>query len=79
MIKINHECVSKCLLRCLEQTELKYGEALAHSGGLTKHTCDVENLRNENKTKNHFFFCQKFFITPFTDYLLQNATVGSWV
>ena len=38
MIKINNECVSRCLLRCVEQTESKYGEALAHSDGLTKHT-----------------------------------------
>ena len=28
MIKINNECVTKCLLHCLEQTESKYGEAL---------------------------------------------------
>ena len=26
-----------------------------------------------------FFFCQKLCITIFTDSLLQNATVGSWV
>ena len=79
MIKINNECVSKCIVHCLEQTESKYGEALVHSDGLTKHTCDVENLKNENKTKNLIFFCQKFFITLFTDSLLQNAEVGSWV
>ena len=41
MIKINNECVSKCLLHCLEQTESKYGEALTHSYGLTKHTVFV--------------------------------------
>ena len=38
MIKINNECLSKCLLLCLEQTELKYGEALVRSDGLTKHS-----------------------------------------
>ena len=38
MIKINNECVFRCLLHCVEQTESKYGEALAHSDGLTKHT-----------------------------------------
>ena len=32
----NNECVSRCFLHCLEQTESKYGEALAHSDGLTK-------------------------------------------
>ena len=37
-IKINKECMSKCLLHCLEQAESKYGEAVAHSDGLTKHS-----------------------------------------
>ena len=37
MIKINNKCVSKCIFHCLEETESKYGEALVHSGGLTKH------------------------------------------
>ena len=32
------ECVSKCPLHCLEQTESKYSEALVHSDGLTKHS-----------------------------------------
>ena len=41
MIKINNECVSKCLLHCLEQTELKYGEALIYSGGFTKYSVPV--------------------------------------
>ena len=39
--KINNDCVSKCLLHCLEQTKSKSGEALVH----TKHsvrTCHVE-------------------------------------
>ena len=31
LIKFNNECASKCILHWLEQTELKYGEALVHS------------------------------------------------
>ena len=56
----------------LEQTESKYGEALAHSDDLTKHTVLVMR-------KIFLFFCQKMFITPLTDSLLSNVTVGSWV
>ena len=79
MIKINSECVSKCLLHCLEQTASKYGEALAHSDGLTKHTVGVIWKILEIKKIFLFFFCQKFFITLFIDSLVQNATVGSLV
>ena len=45
--KINNDCVSKCLLHCLEQTKSKSGEALVH----TKHsvrTCHVEFHRKED-------------------------------
>ena len=79
MIKINNECVSKCLLHCLERTESKYGEALSHSDGLTKHSVLVMWKILEMKNNIVFFFCQMFCITLFTDSLLQNATVGSWV
>ena len=59
MIKIDNECVSKCILHCLEQTESKYGEALAHSdGGLTTQILWCE--KSEMKGTNIFFFCQKF-------------------
>ena len=78
MIKINNERVSKCLLHCLEQTESKYGEALAQSGGLTKHSVPVMWKILEMKKIFLFFFCQRFCITLFADSLLQNATVGSW-
>ena len=71
--------MSKCLLHCPEQTESKYGEALAHSDGLTKHSVLVMWKILEMKKICLFFFSQKFCITPFTDYLLQNATVGPWV
>ena len=53
MIKISNECVSKYLLRFLEQTESKYGEALAHSDGLTKHSVLV--MRKISEMKNIFF------------------------
>ena len=72
--------VSKYLLHCLEQTEPKYGEALAHSdAGLTQHTVPVVWKILEMKKIFLFFFCQRFCITLFTDSLLQNATVRSWV
>ena len=73
------ECVSKCPLHCLEQTESKYSEALVHSDGLTKHSVHVMWKILEMKKIFLFFFCQKFYITLFTNSLLQNATVGSWV
>ena len=79
MIKINNECVSKCLLLCLEQTESKYDEALVQSDGLTKHSVLVMWKILEMKNNIVFFFCQMFCITLFTDSLLQNPTVGSWV
>ena len=79
MIQINNECLSKCLLHCLEQTESRYGEAMAHSDGLTKHSVHVMWKIVEMKNNTVFFFCQKFRITLFTDSLIQNATVGSWV
>ena len=81
MIKINNECVSKCLLHCLEQTESKYDEALVHSDGLTKHSVLVMWKILEMKKIFVFLFCQKFCITLFTDFffLLQNATEWSWV
>ena len=81
MIKINNECVPKCVLHRLEveQTESKYGEAVVHSDGLTKHSVLVMWKILEMKKICPFFFCQKFCITLFTDSWLQNATVGSWV
>ena len=48
MIKANNDCVSKCLLHCLKQTESQYGEALAHNDGLSKYISNVENLRSED-------------------------------
>ena len=78
MIKMNSECVSKCLLHCLEQTASKYGETLAHNDGLTKHTVRVMWKILEMKIIFLFFFCQKFCITLFIDSLVENATVGLW-
>ena len=79
MIKVNIECVFKCLLQCLEETESKYDEALVHSDGVTKHSVLVMWKILEMKNIYPFFFCQKFCITPFTDSLVQNATAWSWV
>ena len=71
--------MSKCLLHCLEQTESKYGEALAHSDGLNKHTVHVMWKILEMKKLFLFFFYQNFYVTRFTDSLIQNATIGSRV
>ena len=80
---IKNECVSKCLLQCLEQTESKYGESLVHSDDLTKHSVLVMwKISQMKKICPLFFcqiFCQKLSITLFTDSLLENATVVSWV
>ena len=64
MIKINKECVSKCFLHCLEQTEPKYGEAMAHSDGLTKHSVLVmwkilEMKKKKKRRKKSFVFLSK--------------------
>ena len=71
--------MSKCRLHCLEQTESKYGEALAHNDGLTKHSILVMWKIFEMKKIFGSFFCQKFCIILFTNSLLPKATVGSWV
>ena len=36
MTKVNNDSVSQCLVHCLKQTKLKYGETLVHSSGLSK-------------------------------------------
>ena len=79
MIEINSECMSTWLLHCLEQTESKYGEAMAHSDGLTKHSVLVMWKILEMKKIFLLLLCQMLCITLFTDSLVQNATVGSWV
>ena len=79
MIQINNECLSKCLLHCLEQTESRYGEAMAHSDGLTKHSVLVMWKIVEMKNNTVLFFLSKVSYTLFTDSLIQNATVASWV
>ena len=77
MIKINNECVSKCLLHCLDQTGSKYGDTLVHSDGVTKHSVLVMWKILEMMKIYHFFFCRKFCIGPFTTILLKNTTVRS--
>ena len=76
MTKINNDSVSQCLLHCLKQTELKYGEALVHSSDLSKHgTFPMWKITKIRKICP-FSFSKKFCITPFINYLLQNVTVG---
>ncbi len=79
MTKINNDSVSQCLLHCLKQTELKYGEALVHSSGLSKHGTFLMWKITKMRKICPFSFSQKFCITPFINSLLQNVTVGFWV
>ena len=79
MTKIDTDSVSQCVFHCLKQTELKYGEVLVHSSGLSKHgTFPMWKITKIWKIC-HFSFSKKFCITPFINSLLQNVTVGFWV
>ena len=76
MTKINNDSVSKCLLHCLKQTKLKYGEALVHNSGLSKHGTFLMWKITKMRKICLFSFSQKFCITSFINSLLQNVTVG---
>ena len=76
MTKINNDSVYQCLLRCLKQTESKYGEALLHSSGLSKHGTFLMWKITKIRKICPFSFSQKFCIKPFIIFLLQNVTVG---
>ena len=79
MTKIKNESVSQCLLHYLKQTELKYGEALVHSSGLSKHDTFLMWTITKMRKICPFSFSQKICITSFINSLLQNVTVGFWV
>ena len=79
MTKLNNDSVSQCLLHCLKQTELKYGEALVHSSGVSKHGTFLMWKMTKMRKIFPFSFSQKFCITLFSNSLLQNVTVGFWV
>ena len=79
MTKINTNSVSQCLLHCLKQMESKYGEAVVHSDGLSKHGILLMWKITEIGKICPFLFSQKFCITAFINSLLQNVTVGSLV
>ena len=79
MTEINNDSVFQCRLYCLKQTESKYGEALVHSIGLSKHSTFLMWKSTKMRNICHFSFSQKFCITPFINSLLQNVTVGFWV
>ena len=59
MTKINNESVSQCFLHCLQQTELKYGEALVHSSGLSKHGTFLMWKITKNEENLSFQFLSK--------------------
>ena len=59
MTKINNESVSQCLLHCLKQTESKYGEALVHSSGLSKHGTFLMWKITKNEENLSFQFLSK--------------------
>ena len=71
--------MSKCLLHSRKKTKSKYGEAVVHSGGSTKHSVLLMWKSLGVKKICRFFLCQQFCVTLFTDSLPQNATVGPWV
>ena len=79
MTKINNDSVSQWLLHCLKQTKLKYGEALVHSSGLSKHGTFVMWKITKMRKFCPFSFFQNFCITSVINSLLQNVTVGFWV
>ena len=79
MTKVNNDSVSQCFLHCLKQTESKYGEALVHSDGLSKHGTFLMWKITEMWKICPFFFPQRFCITSFINSVLQNVTVGFWV
>uniref|UniRef100_UPI003AF5D8DB hypothetical protein n=1 Tax=Thiolapillus sp. TaxID=2017437 RepID=UPI003AF5D8DB len=57
----------------------KYGEALVHSSGLSKHGTFLMWKITKMRKICPFSFSQKFCIKPFINVLLQNVTVGFWV
>ena len=77
MIKINNECVSKCLRHCLEQRKWKYDRALDHSDNLIKHTVlamwkilQMKNNNNNNNKQKQKSFSVKSSVSPFSLILL---------
>ena len=79
MTKINNDSVSKCLLHCLKLTKLKYGEALVHSSGLSKHGTFLMWKITKMRKICPLSFSQNFCITPSINSLPHNVTVGFWV
>ena len=76
MTKIDTDSVSQCVFHCLKQTKSKYGEALVHSSGLSKHGTFLLWKMTKMRKILPFSFSQKFCITLFSNFLLQNVTVG---
>ena len=76
MTKLDNDSGSQYLLHCLKQTELKYGEALVHSSGLSKHGTFLMWKITKIRKNCPYTFSQKFFIILFSNILLQNVTVG---
>ena len=66
-------------MRCLKQTESKYGEALVHSDGLRKHGIPLKRKITEMRKICPFVFSQNFCIALFINSLLQNIAAGSLV
>ena len=64
-------------MHCLKQTELKYGEALVHSDGLSKHGILLMWKITEMRKTCLFFFSQNFCITLFINSSLQNIMIYS--
>ena len=57
MTKINNVCVLEFFLDCLSQTNIKYAEALAHSGGLCQQSALLR--RQIIKGRNVFLYSEQ--------------------
>ena len=62
-----------------KKTESKYGGALVHSSGLSKHGTFLMWKITKMRKICPFSSSQKFCIILFSNSLLQNVTVGFWV
>ena len=78
MTTISNDSVSQCLLHCLKQTKWKYGAALLHSSGLSKHGTSIMWKITKMRKICPFCFSQKFFSKPFIHSLHENVTAGFW-
>ena len=66
------------LLRCLKQTESKYGEALVRSDGLNKHAILPMWKITEMRKTCPFFFSENVYITFVINSFFRISQWGLW-